>query len=309
MRTTICTFCGKEVILKVVLRQSEKMKKLTIISLIAALLLIPDTAMARKKKKKYEKSVVQIEQPQVVEQTPQPVVITNPAEQLYGEWDLESMRKKTISTRERAYLYLDFQNHKVYGNNGCNDLNGRFQLNGQNIAFMDMITTDQSCHNATSERTVMKTLSEVRTYNVTQLYGVEYLNLMNNKGTVLLTLKRQNLDMLGGVWLVKEVDNEGVSEKNMRLVIDPIMQTLHGQTGCNIINGIITIDTYKDFAIQFEDITSTENRCEDMGAETALLLALERAEYCKRINDNEVALLDGQGAIVLRLTKTTLTRQ
>lgn len=309
MRTTICTFCGKEVILKVVLRQSEKMKKLAIISLIAALLLIPDTAMARKKKKKYEKSVVQIEQPQVVEQTPQPVVITNPAEQLYGEWDLESMRKKTISTRERAYLYLDFQNHKVYGNNGCNDLNGRFQLNGQNIAFMDMITTDQSCHNATSERTVMKTLSEVRTYNVTQLYGVEYLNLMNNKGTVLLTLKRQNLDMLGGVWLVKEVDNEGVSEKNMRLVIDPIMQTLHGQTGCNIINGIITIDTYKDFAIQFEDITSTENRCEDMGAETALLLALERAEYCKRINDNEVALLDGQGAIVLRLTKTTLSRQ
>jgi len=284
------------------------MKKLTIITLIAALLLIPDTAMARKKKKKYEKSEVQIEQPQVLDETPQPVVITRPAQQLYGEWDFESLRKKPISTRERAYIYLDFKNHKVYGNNGCNSLNGKFQLSGSNITFQDMITTDQSCHNATSERTIMKALSEVRTYNVTELYGMEYLNLMNNKGVVLMTLKRQNLDMLGGVWLVKEIENELVLDKNMRLVIDPVMQTLHGQTGCNIINGIITIDTEKDFAIQFEDLSSTEHRCDDMTAETGLLLALERGEYCKRINDNEVALLDGRGTIVLRLTRTTLSR-
>ncbi|MBQ9216966.1 MAG: META domain-containing protein [Muribaculaceae bacterium] len=284
------------------------MKKLTIITLIAALLLIPDTALARKKKKKYEKSEVQIEQPQVIDETPQPVVITNPTRQLYGEWDLETMRKKSVSTRERAYLYLDFKNHKVYGNNGCNDLNGRFQLHGTSISFLDMITTDQSCHSATSERTVMKTLSEVRSYKVTQLYGMEYLHLLNNKGNELMTLKRQNLDMLGGVWLVKEVDNTTVTEKNMRLVIDPVMQTLHGRTDCNIINGIITIDTEKDFAIQFEDLHSSEQRCDDMAAETSLLLALERAEYCKRINDQEVALLDGQGTIVLRLTRTTLDR-
>ena len=82
-----------------------------------------------------------------------------------------------------------------------------------------------------------------------------------------------------------------------------------GTTTENVINGIITIDTYKDFAIQFEDLTSTENHCDDMSAETAMLLALERAEYCKRINDNEVALLDGQGHIVIRLLRTTLTRQ
>ena len=196
----------------------------------------------------------------------------------------------------------------MYGNNGCNSLNGKFQLSGSNITFQDMITTDQSCHNTTSERTIMKALSEVRNYNVTELYGMEYLNLMNNKGVVLMTLKRQNLDMLGGVWLVKEIENELVLDKNMRLVIDPVMQTLHGQTGCNIINGIITIDTEKDFAIQFEDLSSTEHRCDDMTAETGLLLALERGEYCKRINDNEVALLDGRGTIVLRLTRTTLSR-
>lgn len=285
------------------------MKKLTIIALVAALVLAPADAMARKKKKKYEKHEVNHEQTMTMDETPQPVVVTNPAKQLYGEWDLETLRKKAVATRDRAYLYLDFQNYKVYGNNGCNSLNGRFQLKGNNISFQDMITTDEACHNVTSEKTIMKTLSEVRTYNVTQLYGMEYLNLMNNKGQVLMTLKRQNLDMLGGAWLVKEVDTTSVIDRNIRLVIDPVMQTLHGQTGCNVINGIITIDTYKDFAIQFEDITSTENHCDDMSAETGMLLALERAEYCKRINDNEVALLDGQGHIVLRLSRITLTRK
>ena len=284
------------------------MKKFTTILLIAALAFVPSTALGDKKNKKYQKREVQLEQPVVVETVHQPVVITNPAAQLYGEWDMMTMRKKDIATRERAYLYPDFQNHKVYGNNGCNSLNGKFQLNGSNISFTDMITTEQTCHNVTSDKSIMKTLGEVRAYNVTSLYGMEYLNLLNSKGAVLMTLSRQNLDMLGGVWLVKEVDNETVIDRNMRLVIDPSMQTLHGQTGCNVINGIITIDTYKDFAIQFEDLQSTENHCEDMSAETALLLALERAEYCKRINENEVALLDGQGHIVLRLLRTTLTR-
>lgn len=284
------------------------MKKFTTILLIVVLALMPSTALGDKKNKKYQKREVQLEQPQVVEATPQPVTITNPATQLYGEWDMETMRKKAIATRERAYLYLDFQNYKVYGNNGCNSLNGRFELHGNNISFSDMILTDKTCHNMTSDKSIMKTLSEVRSYNVSSLYGMEYLNLLNNKGTVLMTLSRQNLDLLGGVWLVKEIDNETVVEQNMRLVIDPVMQTLHGQTTCNVINGIITIDTYKDFAIQFEDLTTTENHCDDMSAETALLLALERAEYCKRINDNEVALLDGQGHIVLRLLRTSLTR-
>lgn len=284
------------------------MNRYVLITLVAALVLAPSTALGRKKKKKYQKSEVKIEQTQVIDETPKPVVITNAAAQLYGEWDLESMRRKPIATRERAYLYLDFQNHKVYGNNGCNSLNGRFELSGQNISFHDMIATEQTCHNGTSERTIMKTLSEVRTFDVTSLYGVEYLNLMNNKGSILLTLRRQNLDLLAGVWLAKEIDNTSVLESNMRLVIDPTMLTLHGQTGCNIINGIITIDAAKDFAIQFEDLSSTENRCENMEAENALLLALERTEYCKRINDNEVALLDGLGNIVLRLVKTTLMR-
>lgn len=284
------------------------MKKSLLITIILCIILAPATAMARKKKKKYEKKEVSIEQTIVAEQTPTPLTITNPAEQLYGEWNIISIRKKPISTRERAYIYLDFASHKVYGNNGCNTMNGTFKQNGNDIIFKDFITTEASCHNATGERTIMKTLSEVQHYSLSILYQVEYLNLLNSKGQVLMTLRRQNLDLLNGAWIVKEVEGNNILNANVRLVIDAVMNTIHGNTGCNIINGIITIDPEKDFAIQFEDLHSSGNDCDNIDNETAVLIALEQTEACKRINDNEVGFLDGKGRIVLVLSRINVKR-
>ena len=92
----------------------------------------------------------------------------------------------------------------------------------------------------------------------------------------------------------------------MRLVIDAVMQTIHGDTGCNIINGIITLDPTKDMAIQFEDLISGENDCESIDNETDLLLALETTVSCKRINQYEMALLDNKGNIVIMLQRINL---
>lgn len=270
--------------------------------------MVPADALARKKKKKYEKKEVAIEQTIVAEQTPTPITITDPAKQLYGEWNIMSIRKKPISTRERAYIYLDFVAHKFYGNNGCNTMNGTFKQTGNDIIFKDAITTEASCHNATSERTIMKTLSEVQHYSLSILYQMEYLDLLNSKGQTIMTLRRQNLDFLNGTWVVKEVGGENIIDKNVRLVVDAVMNTIHGNTGCNIINGIITIDPMKDFAIQFEDLHSGGNDCENIDNETAVLVALEQTESCKRINDNEMGLLDGKGRIVLVLSRIELTR-
>ena len=285
------------------------MKKYIVISLLLAMILAPATMDARKKKdKKMEKRSVNVENVIAdVEQPMREVTVTDPAKQLYGEWDIITMRKKKVYTRERAYLYLDFAGgNKVYGSNGCNTINGTFQLNGNNLMFSDFISTENSCHNVTAEKTIMHALADVRRYTLETQYNAQYLNLMNSKGTVVIVLKRHNLDAMNGAWLVKEIDSENVSEFNMRLVIDAVMQTIHGDTGCNIINGIITLDPTKDMAIQFEDLHSTEHMCEDIDNETALLLALEKTESCKRINQNEMALLDNKGSIVLVLKRINL---
>ena len=274
-----------------------------------AMLIAPATMDANKKKdKKMAKRSVNVENVVAdVEQPLREIAITNPAKQLYGEWDIVSMRKKKVYTMERAYLYLDFAGgNKVYGNNGCNTINGTFQLSGNNLKFNDFISSGEACRNVTSEKTIMHTLADVRRYTLETQYSTQYLNLMNSKGTVIMVLKRHNLDAMNGAWLIKEINSENVVDLNMRVVVDAVMQTIHGNTGCNIINGIITLDPAKDMAIQFEDLHSTEHDCEDIQYETALLLALERTESCKRINQNEMALLDNKGAIVIVLQRLNL---
>lgn len=280
------------------------MRKYVVLLLLLAILLVPDTMDARKKKdNKYNKKTVSIENTDAdIEQPVHELKITNAAEQLYGEWDIITVRKKKVYTIERAYLYLDFAGgNKVYGNNGCNTINGTFQLSGNNLMFGEFITTNNSCENVTSEKTIMHALADVRRYTLTAQYNAQYLNLMNSKGVVVAVLKRHNLDAMNGAWLVKEINSENVAELNMRLVIDAVMQTIHGDTGCNLINGIITLDPTKDMAIQFEDLHSTEHDCESIDNETDLLLALESTESCKRINQNEMALLDHKGNIVIVL--------
>ena len=285
------------------------MKKYIVFSLLLAMLMAPLTLDAHKKKdKKLEKRRVNVEN--VVSEVDQPmreVKITDPAKQLYGEWDIVSLRKKKVYTLERVYLYLDFANgNKVYGSNGCNTINGTFQLSGNNLKFNDFITSDESCDNITDEKSIMHALADVRRFTMETQYNAQYLNLMNSKGTVIMVLKRHNLDAMNGAWLIKEINSENVSDMNMRVVIDAVMQTIHGDTGCNIINGIITLDPTKDMAIQFEDLHSSEYKCEDIDNETALLLALEKTESCKRINQNEMALLDNKGSIVIVLQRINL---
>ena len=286
------------------------MRRYIVITLLIAALLAPASMDARKKKdKKMSKRGVEVENVVAdVEQPLQDVAITNAAKQLYGEWDIIELRSnKKVYTLDRAYLYLDFAGgNKVYGNNGCNTINGTFQLSGDNLKFNDFITTSQSCHNVTSEKTIMHALADARRYKVQSRYNAQYMTLMNSKGNVVLVLKRHNLDAMNGAWLVKEIDNESVVDLNMRLVIDAVMQTIHGDTGCNIINGIITLDPTKDMAIQFEDLHSFDNDCETIDNETALLLALEKTVSCKRINDLEMALLDNMGNIVIKLQRISL---
>ena len=285
------------------------MKKYMVFTLLLAMLLAPATMDARKKKdRKLEKRGVDVENVIAdVEQPMREIAITDPAKQLYGEWDIVSLRKKKVYTLERAYLYLDFAGgNKVYGNNGCNTINGTFQLNGNNLKFNEFISTSESCRNVTNERTIMHALADVRRFTLEAQYNAQYMNLMNSKGVVIMVLKRHNLDAMNGAWLIKEIDSRNVSEKNMRVVVDAVMQTIHGDTGCNIINGIITLDPTKDMAIQFEDLRSSEHQCEDIDNETALLLALESTESCKRINQQEMALLDHKGNIVVVLQRISL---
>ena len=147
----------------------------------------------------------------------------------------------------------------------------------------------------------MRALDEVRAYDVTSLYNMWYLNLKNGKGQVIMTLRRQNLDFLNGSWRVKEMGGSNVASKDLKLVIDVEMLTINALTKCNIINGVVTVDPSQEMDVEFEDLKSSHNQCDDIDTETQMLINLEETASCKKINDNEVALLNRDGTIVMVL--------
>lgn len=282
------------------------MKKFIIYTLFVALLLAAAPQAAARKKKGHNKQAIELTENNLMQDQPQAIAVTDPVQQLYGEWEIESMKKKAVSTQERAYIYLDFNANKIYGNNGCNAINGDFKLNGKNLTFSNMISTSEQCYGPTQERTIMRAFTDTRGFQLTQLYNMQYLHLTNAKGQELMTLRRQNLDFLNGPWQLKELNGENILDKNVKVVIDIPMLTINAVTSCNVINGIVHIDPTKHYDVQFEDLQSSHFLCPDIQLETDVLIGLEETATCKAINSNEMALLDNKGNIILRLTKIDL---
>ena len=236
------------------------------------------------------------------------VGINDLALQLGGEWNIETVGNKKVTGDNRAYLHFDFKNNRLYGNNGCNYINGTFTADAAKLTFSEMISTMMACANATTERAVMKALGEVESFKLTEKNGVHYLQLLNAKGHSLMKLRRQNVNFVDGAWTVKEIAGNPVEDKEVRLVIDTEQLKIHGCTGCNIVNGGIYIDTTKDRAIQFQQLISTRKMCPNMSTETALLVALEETYFCEKVNDNEIKFIDEKGNVTVVLTKLDLEK-
>lgn len=226
------------------------------------------------------------------------VLLTNPAEQLSKEWTLVEIGGKKVKTMQRAFITFDFSQKRFYGNNGCNVINGGFECEGSKISFGNMISTRMACNSETSEQDVMNVFNATASVKLREKDGIQYLQLIDKDGKTLASLKEQNMLFMNGAWTVEEINGTPTVDDNVKLVIDIDQLTLHGNSGCNIVNGSIYIDYEKDWGIQFQQLISTMKMCENIKTETALLVALEETETCKKLNDTKIALYNNKGACV-----------
>ena len=211
---------------------------------------------------------------------------------LDGEWTMLTLKGKDINTIERPFLFFNVSDSTLYGNNGCNVINGTFSTNAAHkISIDNIITSLAECHNHTSERNIMKALNEATSYKISEENGIRHLTLLNSKGHNLMYLKNQDINFLNGAWTVSSIAGESVSAKNVRIVIDIQEMKIHGNSGCNIFNGTLFIDPYKDWGVEFQKLISTRKMCRDIYIETALLVALEETQFCKQISKDEILLL------------------
>ncbi len=225
-------------------------------------------------------------------------------ELINGEWTIIEVNAQKIEGEERPYLYFETEHNRFYGTNGCNTLNGDFSLEESNLTFSNVISTQKACHDAPYEYQINYALSQSVTHTVEQKGNEHYLSIHDTNGTKILVLRKHNMDYLNGHWQVIKINSKKCDDKEVQLVIDIPELKLHGNTGCNIVNGQLYIDTDKENSIQFQQLIATRRACPNQSQETSLLVALEETESAKYSEKDDIIIFyNNKGKEVLRLKR------
>lgn len=215
---------------------------------------------------------------------------------LDGEWTLISVRDNKLTGDERPYIYFEEKTGRFYGSNTCNILNGEFKTTPEGgLQFGGVISTMKMCNDAPFEFMINSAIDEVRKYKIKREGDDETLSLLNKDGKALLVFNRHNIDFLNGAWKVVSIDGVPVTASAMKFSIDILELKIHGNAGCNILNGSILIDPDRPNSIQFQQLATTRMMCPDIQQETALLVALEEVTSAYRSGEARVVLRNNGG--------------
>lgn len=224
---------------------------------------------------------------------------------LDGEWTIAEVNGRKVTGEERPYITFSTVENRIYGSNGCNIINGSFAVEGEHgLRFGDIITGMRACADAPFEYEINDGLSHIDSYSVEKRGHEYYLNLYGTTRRKVMMLRKHNMDYLNGAWRVSSINGKSVRSDDVHFVIDIPELKLHGNTGCNVLNGSIYIDPDKSNSIQFQDIATTRMRGSDadMDVERELLVALEEVESARKTSRG-VSMYDNHGHEVLSLHK------
>ena len=225
-----------------------------------------------------------------------------------GDWAIETVNGKPTVGEKAPFLKFVPAEGKVYGNNGCNVINAEYTYNPEDstISFSYLASTMRLCHmEGLTDTEINLALDATRFYSW-ELNGDDYyITLYNGLHEPVMGLMHQNFQFLNGTWIVKEISGESIDVPNMKLVIDVDEGKIHGNTGCNVINGSLEINMDSANSISFQSIAKTMMLCPDDNYETQLCVALEEAMKAKPLKGGKVELLDSQNKPVLVMERTS----
>lgn len=250
--------------------------------------------------------------PQDREKIVQPVASVYSPEELAkgvvkGDWAIDSVYGKPAVGETAPYLKFDPERKRVYGNNGCNVINANYRYNpaDSTLVFTDLVATMLACSRSDiTDTEIANALNSARYYTWSLRDDDYYLYLFDETWQKLMVLMHQNFQFLNGTWKVTQIGDEAVDEEGMKLVIDVDEKKLHGNTGCNVINGTLETDMDAANSISFQAITGTHHEC-DNSYEMQLIVAIEEANRARALTAGTVAFLNSQNKTVLKLERTS----
>lgn len=163
------------------------------------------------------------------------------------------------------------------------------------------------CPDMTIERSVMEALNNVSGYKGTETE----LILTDKKGGELMNLTKRptaTLEALKGKWNITQVYGEPIeniekTEKKPFLQFDLDKKAVHGNAGCNIVNGSFTQKDGQAASLNFGQMISTMMAGPGMDLERKVLEAMNNVKSFIVKSTNTVILLDENGEETLTLVK------
>ncbi|MDE6062355.1 MAG: META domain-containing protein, partial [Duncaniella sp.] len=205
---------------------------------------------------------------------------------LLGSWAVTSINGKQVVINGDNHPQITFESIPdaktallVIGFNGCNYLNGSWIVKGSKLESNgEFLSSLKACQDAPYETAMNLALHEVKSYSI---IDDNSLSLNSADGTSVITLRKRNLSFLNGAWQVTTIQGTPVPANTaIKFVIDIDNCTIHGNAGCNILNGSIVVKLDKGDGIEFKDLATTRMTCPAIATEQAFLLALEQVDTC-----------------------------
>lgn len=234
---------------------------------------------------------------------------------LFGSWLATDVDGKAVTGTDRPYIEFgeDASNPflvKCYAYDGCNFINGEYAVTSgsQMKRTTEFISTMRMCPDAPYELGFNMALNSVASYRIEKV-GMEYLLYFNNaEGLTKMVLRKFESAYINGAWAVTSINGASVdSDLGIVLVLDLEQHSIHGNAGCNTVNGTIVVNPDQQNSISFTNMATTRMTCPAIETEQALLNALATVTSVMPGGSDDTALLrDAQGNSVITLKRVDL---
>lgn len=233
---------------------------------------------------------------------------------LYGQWIATNINGTAVTGNDRPYMVFDESSTNpfivnLYAYDGCNILNGALAVTpgGQMSRTSEFLSTMKMCPDAQYEIGFTMALNTVSKYSIEQVGRDYLLYIKNAQGNTTMTLRKSDLGFANGAWQVTKLNGTAVpTDVEMQMVIDILEQKLHGNAGCNTMNGSIYMNPDKQNSLEFKNIATTRMTCPQIALEQQLLTALAQVTTVQLGKDGSLMLDDANCHTLVTLTKLNL---
>ena len=229
-----------------------------------------------------------------------------------GEWNIIEIDGRTVVPAPgQPFPFIGFNtaDGTAYGNAGCNNLTGSFDLNAKpgTIDLSGLGATRRMCQDMTLEQSLLEAFGKVKRY---KLADGKNLFLCASSNRPLLVLQRReavlSVNQLAGKWMIESVAGKRVPtdmENRPFIEFDLTGGQVHGHAGCNIFNGELVTDANQSSAISFAQLITTMMSCPDMAIESSILNALNQVRSFGRLAGGGIGFYDAEGTLLMEARK------